>query len=60
MIFVGTTESVGNPVGVDAAGLGNTPAAGDFTVGVVVSGSSGSTGRFLSVFLQNQGSTEQP
>lgn len=53
----GSTVSVGDLVTASSAGYVAAAAAGEYVVGRVVSGSSGSTGRVLSVDIQPIGTT---
>lgn len=52
-----STLSVGDLVSCSTAGEALFSAAGDFTIGIVTSGSSGGANRVLSVMLTMQGST---
>ena len=53
----GTTMSAGDPVVTDSSGRAAVAGAGDYRIGTVIDGSSGSTGRVLSVQLQAVGTT---
>lgn len=53
----GSTVAAGDLVASSTVGLAVAVAAGDYTVGRVLAGSSGSTGRVLTVLLQHLGST---
>jgi len=53
----GSTRSVGDSVGGSTAGMAIAPTTAALARGVIVRGSSGSTGRLLSVQLANLGTT---
>ena len=53
----GSTVAKGDIVSASSVGRARALSAGDYAVGYVVDGSSGSTGRILSVLLQNIGTT---
>lgn len=55
----GSTLAAGDLCASDSSGRAVPVAAGDYAVGRVISGSSGSTGRILTVALQTLGSTAQ-
>jgi len=57
VIAAGSTLSAGDLVGNTTAGRAGVRTAGDMIRGTVLYGSSGSTGRVLTVALQNIGST---
>jgi hypothetical protein len=52
-----STLAAGDLVASSSVGLAVVPAAGDYTLGRVLEGSSGGTGRILTVLLQNIGTT---
>lgn len=53
----GSTVATGDLIASSSVGLAVTPGAGDYTLGRVIGGSSGSTGRVLTVLLQAIGTT---
>lgn len=57
LVAAGSTLAVGNPVGINAAGRAAAVGSTAPRVGVIVQGSSGSTGRILSVDLDRSYST---
>ena len=52
-----STVAEGDLIASSSVGLAVAPGAGDYTVGRVIDGSSGSAGRILTVLLQNIGTT---
>lgn len=52
-----STAAAGDLIASSSVGLAVVPAAGDYTLGRVLQGTSGSTGRVFTVLLQNIGTT---
>jgi hypothetical protein len=57
VVAPGSTVKVGDVVAASSVGFAAALAGGDYAVGRVVSGSSGSTGRYLTVLLSPIGTT---